>query len=54
VVRALVAGHQEKARTLMHELLTRRSGVVLTQLAPHPLQEVGRHSLSRGTRKRKR
>src|SRR5206468_252753 len=44
VVRALVAGHQEKARTLMHDLLTRRSGVVLTQLAPQPLQELGRRS----------
>jgi DNA-binding FadR family transcriptional regulator len=58
VVRAIIAGEEERARTLMHEILTRRSGVVLSQLAPQPLQQLGRHSLSRASaktaRKRKR
>src|SRR3954471_1580581 len=34
IVRAIVGGREERARTLMHEVLTRRSGVVLSQLAP--------------------
>lgn len=48
IVRAIVAGHEEKARELMHDLLGRRSGVVLSQLAPQPVQQLGRLSLSRG------
>ena len=50
VVRAIVAGDEARARTLMHSICSRRrSGVVLSQLAPQPLQQLGRLSLSRGT-----
>ena len=49
VVRAIVAGDEARARTLMHSTLELRSGVVLSQLAPQPLQQLGRLSLSRGT-----
>ncbi len=49
VVRAIVAGDEAAARSLMQGVLERRSGVVLSQLAPQPLQELGRMSLSRGT-----
>ena len=48
VVRALIKGDEERARSLMHDLLGRRSGVVLMQLAPQPVQQLGRLSLSRG------
>ena len=48
IVRAIVAGDEPKARSLMHSLLEARSGVVLSQLAPQPLQQLGRLSLSRG------
>ncbi|HEY1586870.1 MAG TPA: GntR family transcriptional regulator [Polyangia bacterium] len=48
VVRAVIKGDEERARSLMHDLLTRRSGVVLSQLAPQPVQQLGRLSLSRG------
>jgi hypothetical protein len=47
-VRAVIKGDEERARSLMHDLLTRRSGVVLSQLAPQPVQQLGRLSLSRG------
>jgi len=49
VVRAMVAGDEPGARSLMRRVLEGRSGVVLSQLAPQPLQQLGRLSLSRGT-----
>ena len=49
VVRAIVAGDDARARALMHDVLELRSGVVLSQLAPQPVQQLGRLSLSRGT-----
>lgn len=48
VLRALVTGDESRARSSMHDLLGRRSGVVLSQLAPQPVQHLGRLSLSRG------
>lgn len=48
VVRALIGSDEARARSLMHDLLGRRSGVVLSQLAPQPVQQLGRLSLSRG------
>jgi molybdopterin synthase catalytic subunit len=52
VVRAVIKGDEARARSLMHDLLGRRSGVVLSQLAPQPLQQLGRLSLSRGAPRR--
>jgi GntR family transcriptional repressor for pyruvate dehydrogenase complex len=49
VVRALSGGDEARARALMHDVLELRSGVVLSQLAPQPVQQLGRLSLSRGT-----
>ena len=46
-MRAIVAGDEARARSQMHTLLEGRSGVVLSQLAPQPLQQLGRLSLSR-------
>ena len=48
IVRAVADGDEPKARAQMHSLLEGRSGVVLSQLAPQPLQQLGRLSLSRG------
>ncbi|HEY2747178.1 MAG TPA: GntR family transcriptional regulator [Polyangia bacterium] len=49
IVRTIVAGDEARARSSMHSLLEARSGVILSQLAPQPLQQLGRLSLSRGT-----
>ncbi|HEX6835809.1 MAG TPA: GntR family transcriptional regulator [Polyangia bacterium] len=52
VVRAIAGGDEAEARALMRSVLEGRSGVVLSQLAPQPLQQLGRLSLSRGTPRR--
>jgi GntR family transcriptional repressor for pyruvate dehydrogenase complex len=49
IVRAIIAGDEKRARAQMHSLLALRSGVILSQLAPQPVQQLGRLSLSRGT-----
>ncbi|MGZ3407455.1 MAG: FadR/GntR family transcriptional regulator, partial [Polyangia bacterium] len=40
IVRAIVAGDEKQARAEMHSLLALRSGVVLSQLAPQPVQQL--------------
>jgi hypothetical protein len=47
IVRAMITGDEARARDGMQELLELRDGVVLLQLQPQPLRQLGRSSLSR-------
>ncbi len=47
IVRAIVAGDERRARAGMHDLLETRSGIVLNELMPQPVRQLGRSSLSR-------